>query len=327
MMEAEVLNDFKTQLTERKSKLKATIDVQNEPEHLLELLREVDLALERIEAGTYGICEICHAPIEEDRLLVDPLITVCLGDLNAKQQRALEDDLELANRIQMGLLPKNDIIKDGWEISFYYSPAGVVSGDYCDIIINENEDGFIFMLGDVTGKGVAASMLMTQMHAVFHSLTNLNFPLSDLLKHANRLFCESSINSHFMTLVCGRANKDGTIELSNAGHCLPILMKKFDMVTIDSTTMPIGLFYTLDYSFNKVKLEKGESLILYSDGLSEAFNGIDVYGEEKIKKVIESNYQNKSKQIVEALRNDVREFMKGISMKDDLTIMAISRIE
>ena len=130
-----------------------------------------------------------------------------------------------------------------------------------------------------------------------------------------------------MTLVCGRANKDGTIELSNAGHCLPILMKKFDMVTIDSTTMPIGLFYTLDYSFNKVKLEKGESLILYSDGLSEAFNGEDEYGEEKIKKVIESNYQNKSKQIVEALRNDVREFMKGISMKDDLTIMAISRIE
>ena len=121
MMEAEVLNDFKTQLTERKSKLKATIDVQNESEHLLELLREVDLALERIEAGTYGICEICHAPIEEDRLLIDPLITVCLGDLNAKQQRALEDDLELANRIQMGLLPKNDIIKDGWEISFYYS--------------------------------------------------------------------------------------------------------------------------------------------------------------------------------------------------------------
>ena len=134
-MEAAVLSDFKTQLTERKSKLEATIAIQNEPKHLLNLLHEVDLALERIEAGTYGICEICHAPIEEDRLLVDPLITVCLGDLNAKQQRALEDDLELANRIQMGLLPKNNIAKDGWEISYYYSPAGVVSGDYCDVII------------------------------------------------------------------------------------------------------------------------------------------------------------------------------------------------
>jgi len=326
-METVLLNDFKAQLTERKSKLETTIAIQNEPKHLLELLHEVDLALERVEAGTYGICEICHGPIEEDRLLVDPLITVCLGDLNAKQQRALEDDLELANRIQMGLLPKNNIVKDGWEISYYYSPAGVVSGDYCDVIMNKNEDGFLFMLGDVTGKGVAASMLMTQMHAVFHSLTYLNFPLSDLLKHANRLFCESSINSHFMTLVCGRANKDGTIELSNAGHCLPVLMKKFDIVTIDSTTMPIGLFYTLDYSFNKVRLEKGESLILYSDGLSEAFDGDSEYGEEKIKKIIESNYQIKSKHLVEALRNDVREFMKGNSMKDDLTIMVISRSE
>ena len=326
-METVLLNDFKAQLTERKSKLETTIAIQNEPKHLLELLHEVDLALERVEAGTYGICEICHGPIEEDRLLVDPLITVCLGDLNAKQQRALEDDLELANRIQMGLLPKNNIVKDGWEISYYYSPAGVVSGDYCDVIMNKNEDGFLFMLGDVTGKGVAASILMTQMHAVFHSLTYLNFPLSDLLKHANRLFCESSINSHFMTLVCGRANKDGTIELSNAGHCLPVLMKKFDIVTIDSTTMPIGLFYTLDYSFNKVRLEKGESLILYSDGLSEAFDGDSEYGEEKIKKIIESNYQIKSKHLVEALRNDVREFMKGNSMKDDLTIMVISRSE
>lgn len=326
-METATLNDFKTQLTERKNRLEATLAVQNEPKHLVELLHEVDMALERIEAGTYGICEVCHAPIEEDRLLVDPLITVCLGDLNAKQQRALEDDLELANRIQMGLLPKNNIVKDGWEVNYYYSPAGVVSGDYCDIIINENEDGFLFMLGDVTGKGVAASMLMTQMHAVFHSLTNLNFPLSDLLKHANRLFCESSINSHFMTLVCGRANKDGTIELSNAGHCLPFLMKKYGMVTVDSTSVPIGLFCTLDYSFKKVKLEKGESLILYSDGLSEAFNGEDEYGEESIKKVIESNYQNKSKQLVEALKNDVRNFMKGNSMKDDLTIMAISRVE
>ena len=326
-METALQNDFKTKLTKRKQKLETTIAAQNESEHLLDLLREVDLALDRIEAGTYGICEVCYGTIEEDRLMVDPLITVCLGDLNAKQQRALEDDLELANRIQMGLLPKNNITKDGWEISYYYSPAGIVSGDYCDIIINENEDGFLFMLGDVTGKGVAASMLMTQMHAVFHSLTNLNFPLSDLLKHANRLFCESSINSHFMTLVCGRANKNGTIELSNAGHCLPIHVKKFDMVTINSTSMPIGLFCTLDYTFNKVNLEKGESLVLYSDGLSEAFNGEAEYGDEKIKKIVKINSGKNSKQLVQTLRDDLRIFMNGNSMKDDLTIMVISRTE
>ena len=326
-MEAAILNDFKVQLTERKKKLETTIATQSEQQHLLDLLHEVDLALERIEAGTYGICEVCHTAIEEDRLLVDPLITVCLGDLNAKQQRALEDDLELANRIQMGLLPKNNFVKDGWEINYYYSPAGVVSGDYCDIITNENEDGFLFMLGDVTGKGVAASMLMTQMHAVFHSLTNLNFPLSDLLKHANRLFCESSINSHFMTLVCGRANKDGSIELSNAGHCLPIHVKNFEMITINSTSMPIGLFYTLDYSFNKVTLNKGESLVLYSDGLSEAFNGESEFGEDQIKKIVELNCRENSKQLIQALRDDLRNFMNGNSMKDDLTIMAITRIE
>ena len=326
-METALQNDFKTKLTKRKQKLETTIAAQNESEHLLNLLREVDLALDRIEAGTYGICEVCYGTIEEDRLMVDPLITVCLGDLNAKQQRALEDDLELANRIQMGLLPKNNITKDGWEISYYYSPAGIVSGDYCDIIINENEDGFLFMLGDVTGKGVAASMLMTQMHAVFHSLTNLNFPLSDLLKHANRLFCESSINSHFMTLVCGRASKNGTIELSNAGHCLPIHVKNYEMITIDSTSMPFGLFCTIDYSFKKVNLKKGESLVLYSDGLSEAFNGEAEYGDEKIKKIVKINSGKNSKQLVQTLRDDLRIFMNGNSMKDDLTIMAISRTE
>jgi sigma-B regulation protein RsbU (phosphoserine phosphatase) len=130
-----------------------------------------------------------------------------------------------------------------------------------------------------------------------------------------------------MTLACGRANKNGTIELSNAGHCLPIHVKKFDMVTINSTSMPIGLFCTLDYTFNKVTLEKGESLVLYSDGLSEAFNGEAEYGDEKIKNIVKINSGKNSKQLVQTLRDDLRSFMNGNSMKDDLTIMVISRTE
>src|SRR5438552_692848 len=109
-----------------------------------------------MDAGSFGICEHSHESIETDRLIADPLMRFCLDHLNGQQRNALEQDLQLAAQIQRGLLPRPDLFRDGWQVSYHYEPAGVVSGDYCDVV--EAGDGDIyFMLGDVSGKGVAAS--------------------------------------------------------------------------------------------------------------------------------------------------------------------------
>ena len=114
-------------------------------------------------------CARAWFPSEE--LLENPLARVCLECLTPKQQRALEYDLELAAQIQKGLLPPADVAISGWEISYHYQPAGMVSGDYCDVI---KDDGHLnFIMADVSGKGVAAAMLASNLRAVFRSLIPL----------------------------------------------------------------------------------------------------------------------------------------------------------
>src|SRR6267142_5819422 len=164
---------LREQLIERREKLQTAASAFHRPAELTRLLEEVDAALHRMDIGVYGLCEVCHDPVETERLLADPLTRFCLGDLTPHEQRALEDDLQLAAEIQTGLLPKHDKKVDGWEVAYYYRPAGVVSGDYCDFIDGDNQS-LHFVLGDVSGKGVAASMLMAHLHAMFRTLISIN---------------------------------------------------------------------------------------------------------------------------------------------------------
>ena len=95
-------------------------------EYLLGLLHDVESALHRLDDGTYGICTECHDTVEKDRLLADPLVTLCLDHLTSDEQRALERDLELAARVQRGLLPASDLTHGDWRVHYSYKPAGMV---------------------------------------------------------------------------------------------------------------------------------------------------------------------------------------------------------
>ena len=144
----------------------------NESEQMQHLLEEVDHALERMNIGKFGLCEVCHDTIEAGRLLNDPPISVCLGCLSPAQQRSLEYDLELAAQIQRGLLPPPNVAIPGWQVAYHYRPAGVVGGDYCDVI-GSGDGGLYFLIADVAGKGIAAALLSTNLRAVFRALIPL----------------------------------------------------------------------------------------------------------------------------------------------------------
>ena len=325
-MDTVIRDNFKGQLLDKRKRLEEVINFNPENSYLISLLSEVNSALERIGTGTYGICEVCHDPIEENRLLTDPLIRVCLDHLDHHQKKSLEMDLELASKMQNALLPKRDLNLNEWEISYTYLPAGPVSGDYCDIINLKNNE-LLFALADVTGKGVAASLLMTQIHAIFHSLSTFEPPLEKLLEQVNRLICESAAYSHFATLVCGKLFKDGEIEIINAGHCLPIVLKKYDIINIDSSTVPLGIFCNMEYKPEKIKLEKGECFILYTDGLSEA-RGKDEeeYGEKRIMDLALNNFHSSAQDLVNCLTEDVNKFTGRSKRIDDLTVMVIKKL-
>lgn len=313
---------LRDQLVDRRERLR---DAESRFDYVPEfsrLLNEVDAALDRIQKGTFGVCEACHEPLEADRLIADPLIRLCLGDLTQHQLNLLENDLKLAAEIQKGLLPKEGLSSEFWNVDFVYQPAGAVSGDYVDVV---NRDGeLFFILGDVSGKGLAASILMSNLHAMFRALIPLGLPLCDLMARANHLFCESTLANQYATLICGRINRFGEVEFANAGHLAPIIVSEAGSVTLDSAGLPLGMFCDSNFIASGAKLSPGETLLLFTDGVTEA---LDENGSEfGLSRLLETMVNNCGKEPSKLLANclgAVDAFRNGTDRNDDLSMMAL----
>src|SRR5262245_23645216 len=139
---------MREQLVDRRKRVATAISTAGPDPQLTTLLQEVDAALQRFESGNYGVCEVCHDPVEADRLIANPLERFCIDHLNPDEREALEDDLTLASQIQRGLLPSHNLRAEGWQFDYGYEPARVVSGDYIDII--QSGGNIHLMLGDVS---------------------------------------------------------------------------------------------------------------------------------------------------------------------------------
>lgn len=288
------------------------------------LLAEVDAALARMDDGTYGLCETCHDPIESARLLADPLTRYCLDHLTPAEARALQQDLDLASRVQRGLLPPREASIDGWEAAHHYQPAGAVSGDYCDLIRADNGDAY-FLLGDVAGKGVSAAMLMSHLAAMLRTLVPAGLPLGQLMARASSVFCESTLPMHYATLVCGRATPAGEIELCNAGHLPPLLVGAGGVTTVEATGLPIGMFCATTFMSVTLRPARGETLLLYTDGLVEAENADEMdYGLERLHRFVASAPRT-PRALVDACVRDVTTFRGRSQFADDLTVLAVTR--
>lgn len=316
---------IREQLIDRRHKLEVAAYGYREDADLTRLLREVDTALQRMDDGTYGLCDFCRDPVETERLIANPLTRLCLDHLSPNEQRALEADLELAGRIQTGLLPQPSQRIDGWEIAYHYQPAGIVSGDYCDVISDENEN-VLFVLGDVSGKGVAASMLMAHLQAMFRTLISVELPLEQMIERASRVFCESTLPTHYATLACVKASRSGGVEICNAGHLPPLLFHKGRVEQIEATGLPVGIFCNEHFTVNRFQLEKGDSLVLYTDGLSEALNAEGrEYGIERLASLLDENHDLAPQALLDACVRDWLSFGTGRGSNDDITLMAIQR--
>lgn len=316
---------LREQLIDRRQKLETAASAFHRPAELTRLLEEVDAALHRMDVGLYGLCEVCHDPVEPERLLADPLTRFCLGDLTPREQRALEEDLELASQIQIGLLPPRTQQIDGWEVSYHYQPAGAVSGDYCDLIRGDDQS-LHFVLGDVSGKGVAASMLMAHLNALFRTLISINLPLEQMVERASRVFCESTLPTQYATLVCGRATTSGEVEVCNAGHLPPLLIQKSKVTSIAATGLPVGVFCSESFSVNRIQMNKGDTLFLYTDGLSESLDGDgNEYGADRLSQLLYDNPALSTESTISLCRQELHTFADGRVPRDDLTLMAIRR--
>ncbi|MGH9702763.1 MAG: SpoIIE family protein phosphatase, partial [Candidatus Acidiferrales bacterium] len=311
----------------RKARLRSSINGPAQTQAIAKLIREVDSALDRISKGTYGICETCNEGIEKDRLLADPLMQYCVDHLTADQRHALQDDLDLASKIQRALLPPGRFRAAGYQAHYFYQPMGAVSGDYCDLIPHENGGADLFFaIGDVSGKGVAASMLMTHLHAMFRSLATVGFPLDQLLSKANRVFCESTLAGQFATLVCGRARHTGEVEISGAGHPPVLHVRKNGASAIESSGVPLGMFCDAQFGVQRIAMDPGDCLVLYTDGISETRNpaGIE-YGTHNLSKLVSAKHGTAPEALAAACLEELKAYSSGTPQFDDRTLLIIHR--
>lgn len=313
-------------LVERRQRLVQALSTLRGVGRLNELLTEVDAALARFDAGAFGLCETCHEAIEADRLAADPLVRFCLDHLTPGEQRALQQDLDLTWRIQSSLLPRPELRTDGWEASFHYEPAGPASGDCCDLLPLENGELF-FLLGDVMGKGLSASMLMAHLQAIFRSLATVPVPLAEFAERANRVFAQSTGGIRYATLVFGRLRGSGEVGLVNAGHCPPILLRAGRASTIAPTGLPLGLFTGAPYAASSLKLTPGDSLLLYTDGVTESRNPSgEEYGPERLELAALAHERRPGREILDACLADLKTFQRDPRREDDQTILILKRV-
>ncbi len=318
--------DLRTELINWRERLEASARDSADTFPLNGLLREIEAAIEQLGRESYGVCQVCHDLIGQAVMNADPLARFCLSCLSPQQLHELEHDLDRAWLVQGELLPKQDLKFNGWEVSYRYEPAGPVSGDYCDLVSTDQGDLY-FLIGDVSGKGVAASFLMGRLHAIFRSLIIAGLEVRELVERANQVFAESTMRPYYATLVCGKAAANGEVEICNAGHCPPLLIQNEEVSAIDSTGLPVGMFSKETYTISHIRLAKGDRLLLYTDGLSEARDRNNIeYGEERLGSILHKSSRLPARALVSELLEDVRDFSLRTPAADDLTIMAIQMV-
>lgn len=314
------------QRLEAKREALASAVARGREEALVDLLRRVDEALAHLEIGDWGLCAVCHEAMNPGRLASDPLVTVCLECLSEEERGALERDLESAARVQRALLPPRELAHDGWEVAWLWEPRGAVSGDHVDLLAPRAEgDPLHLLLGDVVGKGVAASLLQSHLHALFRALVTPETPLGELLVRANRLFSEATAGASYATFVGARLRPDGVVELANAGHPRPLVSDRRGVRPVEGSGLPLGLFAEAEYGSREVALAPGNVLLLYTDGWTEAARGEEEFGIGRAAAALRQAAGLPLSELLAACRDAAERFLDGARRGDDLTLLAVRR--
>ncbi len=319
--DALVIEEFRA----RRNRLAAVSEKSGE--NLLELLRRVDTVLSKLESPDWGVCSLCHEDIESAPLGAEDLVHLCLECLSPDERRGLEEDLKKAARVQQGLLPPRELTFDGWEVAWLWEPRGAVSGDHVDLLVPRcDKDTLHLLLGDVVGKGVSASLLQSHLHALFRGLAVADLNLGDLMTRANRVFCEATAPANYASLIGAKLHRNGILEIANAGHPRPLLADQRGVRPIEGSGLPLGLFPDSTYSPREMQFAPGNTVLFYTDGLTEAENEHGEYGIGRAAAALRKVSDRSLGALLEACREDLRSFLRDRPSSDDLTLLAIRRL-
>jgi serine phosphatase RsbU (regulator of sigma subunit) len=253
--------------------------------------------------------------------------------LRKRSEEALlvQHELEIAREVQRQMLPNGVPRVAGLDCAASFRPASFVGGDYYDLIASP-EGRLAFSLGDVSGKGIAAAVMMASIQAVLRSQLHLTNSLSSLLDEFNNTMVSMSTPERYSTLICGHVDVPRkTLVYVNAGHLYPLLVRPNGAVSnitvLSEGGIPIGLFEDVRYQQATCSLTSGDLIVCYSDGVSEAVNERDeMWQTGELKALLRHSNGWSAQRIVAALVGALDRYVGSAPQSDDITILAL-RIE
>lgn len=244
------------------------------------------------------------------------------------EKKKLENELHLALEIQKNLLPKSSPKITGYDIEGISRPTKAVGGDYFDFI-KINDKKWLIVIADVSGKGVPASLLMANLQAAIRTVAPLDLSLNSILKNINTLIFENTSPEKFITLFIAEINnEDNLFRYINAGHNPPIYInQKYQSRELSEGGLILGIIKEIeDFEQGEIKLENGDIIFCYTDGLSEAYNGDEEFGIDRIQNILTTKAQNTSSEIIEEMLKEVQNFSGEKEQYDDITMITIKKI-
>lgn len=288
-------------------------------------------AISKAERAELGKCEVCHGEVEDLLFAMDYTACVCLEHLNAEQRSRLESELEMSQKVQRALLPQAPPSIRGWELAAFSQPASVVGGDYFDFL-KFGDEAHAIIIADVMGKGMPASMLMANMQASLRIIVpESNSPL-EVVVRLNRLFHHNISLTKFVSLFIAHLDAaTGRLIYANAGHHPPYVLRrpgegKVHFDTLRPTGPAIGLVEDSVFSVSETTVNRGDLLVLYTDGILETRSPSsgEEFGENRLKEILERSSQSSLQDIVQGVRSQLYSFA-GKPVPDDDATLIVSR--
>ena len=244
------------------------------------------------------------------------------------EKKRLEGQLEVARQVQLELLPANDPVLPGFDISAYNFPTEEVSGDYYDWVrIYEDQIGIV--IADVAGKGVPAALLMAFLRASLRAATHIGYAPHISMAKVNFLLWESIERNQFVTAFYGLLDATNrTLVYANAGHNPPLLLNADGSARfLVQGGLPLGMFRDTRYYEYYLTFEPGQLLLLYTDGVTEAFNPQEEeFGPDRLLESVRVARTLNAREMIDSVQRDILHWTNGRGAHDDVTFFVIKAL-
>lgn len=259
-------------------------------------------------------------------MIAEKIQNAMLADI-AVDKRRLDAELEIATQIQHRLFPAKIPRVEGYDLSAFNRSCNEVGGDYFDVIAVDS--GIGMAIADVSGKGIGAAMLMSNLQAMLQIRAGEFADPSELIECINGDLISRVGEGQFITMFYLSLNpEEGRICYCNAGHNPPYLLRRNgEIVTLDVSGMPLGILPELKYERSEIEIAGGDVLLLYSDGITECMDGHDdMFGEDRLKDVLKQSAAGDAHSIRGAIFSAVDTFRQDEPYSDDMTLIVLKRL-